>query len=76
MLDLIVMGWVEEVAQVVRSLPREFTLGEVYQHGSRLAAKFPGNDHVEAKIRQSLQVLRDDGMIEFLGRGKYRRRGG
>jgi hypothetical protein len=32
----------------------------------------PANRHVRDKIRQQLQVLRDLGLIEFLGRGGYR----
>jgi type II restriction enzyme len=33
----------------------------------------PENRHVRDKLRQQLQVLRDLGLIEFLGRGRYRR---
>jgi len=29
----------------------------------------PDNDHIRAKIRQQLQVLRDGGLIEFCGGG-------
>ena len=32
----------------------------------------PDNRHVLDKIRQQLQVLRDMGFVEFLGRGRYR----
>jgi Dam-replacing HTH domain len=38
----------------------------------RLAALYPGNNNVRPKIRQQLQVLRDRGWLEFLGRGRYR----
>jgi type II restriction enzyme len=34
----------------------------------------PANRHVRDKIRQQLQVLRDLGLIEFLGRGGYRQK--
>ena len=33
----------------------------------------PQNHNVEAKIRQQLQILRDLGFIEFLGKGQYRK---
>ncbi|WP_233255291.1 HNH endonuclease [Haloplanus rallus] len=39
----------------------------------RLASKFPENDHVRAKIRQTLQRLRDRGEVDFLDEnGAYR----
>jgi len=34
----------------------------------------PNNAHVRDKIRQQLQVLRDLGLLEFLGSGSYRLR--
>lgn len=47
----------------------EFT--EFAEH--RLAQKYPNNNHVEAKIRQQLQVLRDQGHLEFVDNdGTYR----
>jgi MoxR-like ATPase len=38
----------------------------------RLEEEFPENDHLEAGLRRTLQELRDDGEIEFLGDGSYR----
>ena len=35
--------------------------------------KHINNNHIEAKIRQQLQLLRDKGYIEFLERGHYRK---
>lgn len=35
---------------------------------------YPENQHIRAKIRQQMQVLRDEGFIEFLGNGEYRLR--
>jgi len=49
-------------------------LGDVFGFEDRLAEQYPGNDHVRAKIRQQLQVLRDEGLVEFLGGGAYRLR--
>lgn len=51
-----------------------FELAEVYDFEDRLANMYPENQHVRAKIRQQLQVLRDEGLIEFLGSGEYRLR--
>lgn len=51
-----------------------FELEDVYAFEDRLAEMYPDNQHVRAKIRQQLQVLRDEGFIEFLGSGEYRLR--
>jgi type II restriction enzyme len=51
---------------------KEFSLDEVYAFEEVLKAKHPANNNVRAKIRQQLQYLRDKGVIEFLGRGRYR----
>jgi len=37
-----------------------------------LVSSFSVNAHVRDKIRQQLQVLRDLGLLEFLGSGSYR----
>ncbi len=47
----------------------------MYRFEDRLSALYPGNNNVRPKIRQQLQVLRDRGWLEFLGRGRYRVRG-
>jgi type II restriction enzyme len=62
-----------DVLQVVQSLgKREFTLADVYAHTHDLAKLHPKNAHIPDKIRQQLQVLRDLGLMEFLGSGSYR----
>ena len=71
-------GWGADVLLCARTLIREtssleFTLQEFYQRFTReFQLRYPDNQHVEAKIRQQLQVLRDGGILTFLGRGKYR----
>ncbi len=50
----------------------EFTLQDVYAFAAHLQKLHPANRHVLDKIRQQLQVLRDLGLVEFLGRGRYR----
>ncbi len=66
-------GWTLNVLQVVQSLGKmEFTLADVYAHTHDLAKLHPNNAHVRDKIRQQLQVLRDLGLLEFLGSGSYR----
>jgi type II restriction enzyme len=66
-------GWLVEVMKCVELIgARAFTLDDVYAYESRLAALYPANRNVRPKIRQQLQVLRDNGYLEFIGRGRYR----
>ncbi len=66
-------GWLIEVMKCVELIGRrDFTLDDVYAHEDRLNRLYPGNRHVRPKIRQQLQVLRDQGYLDFLGRGSYR----
>ncbi len=51
----------------------EFLLEDAYAFEGHLQAKHPSNNNVRAKIRQQLQSLRDKDVIQFLGRGRYRR---
>lgn len=64
-------GWLADILQCVERLDKEFTLDQVYRFVPELAIKHPENNNIEAKIRQQLQFLRDKGIIEFKGRGKY-----
>ncbi len=66
-------GWTLDVLQVVQSLGKmEFTLADVYAHAGSLAKLHPNNRHIRDKIRQQLQVLRDLGLLTFLGAASYR----
>lgn len=67
------MSWKEGVSEIVAALPRTFTLAEVLARRDVLARQFPNNRFVDAKIRQTLQVLRDRGTLRFLGAGRYER---
>ncbi len=52
---------------------REFSLQDFYKRfESRLSTFHPENRNVQAKIRQQLQVLRDNNVLQFLGSGRYR----
>ncbi len=68
-------GWLIEVMKCVERIGRvAFTLEDVYGFEDRLKAIYPGNQNVRPKIRQQLQVLRDQGYLDFLGCGRYRLR--
>ncbi len=66
--------WVLEVLSCIEQIESDyFTLDEVYKFEEKLKLKYPNNNFIKDKIRQQLQVLRDKGYIEFVGRGKYRK---
>lgn len=66
-------GWTLDVLNVIRSLnKKEFSLADVYAHEDELAKLHPDNRHIRDKIRQQLQILRDLGLLQFLGDGSYR----
>lgn len=67
-------GWLLDILFCVNSINSiDFTLQDMYKFTATLKSKHRCNNNIEAKIRQQLQILRDKGFIEFLGRGKYRK---
>ncbi len=71
--DLSAKGWLLNVMQCIERIGKtEFSLDEVYAFENELKAAYPDNHHIKAKIRQRMQVLRDNGYLEFLGRGIYK----
>jgi type II restriction enzyme len=48
-------------------------LADVLKYRDRFERHFPNNRFVDAKIRQSLQVLRDQGLLRFVRPGQYER---
>jgi type II restriction enzyme len=68
-------GWTLDVLKVVRAIGRkEFSLTDIYASEDSLGQLHARNRHLRDKIRQQLQVLRDIGLLEFLGQGHYRTR--
>ncbi|MDO4641126.1 MAG: DpnI domain-containing protein [Neisseria sp.] len=66
-------GWLLAIMKYVEKLPETFNLNQIYQFEAELAVQFPKNKHIKDKIRQQLQVLRDQNVIEFSARGQYRK---
>jgi type II restriction enzyme len=70
-------GWGADVLYCVRRHQREtgaseFTLRAFYSRFDlELANRHPANQHIRDKIRQQLQVLREGGVLRFLGGGRY-----
>ncbi|MBR3019506.1 MAG: restriction endonuclease [Clostridia bacterium] len=67
-------GWFFDVLHCVNGIKdNEFTLSQVYRFEEILEVKYKNNHNIRAKIRQQLQFLRNKGIIEFLGNGKYKK---
>lgn len=67
-------AWILDIMNCVDLIQKEtFTLDDVYKFEKELQSKYPTNNFIKDKIRQQLQVLRDKGIIEFLGRGVYKK---
>lgn len=67
-------GWKLEVFKCANSIPKQiFSLNEINKFENYFKEIYPTNQHITDKIRQQLQYLRDLGLLEFLGGGKYKK---
>jgi len=68
-------GWLLDTLNCVEKIGKShFTLDELYKFEPYLRQIHPENNNIKPKLRQQLQFLRDKDVIEFLGRGNYRRK--
>lgn len=73
--DIESRGWIVDIMNVLTQIRKQvFNLKDVYAYVPYLKNLHPNNNNVEAKIRQQLQILRDNKIIEFLGNGVYKKR--
>jgi hypothetical protein len=68
--------WKQAVADLALQAANEratpfFSIDDLYLKIDLLEERFPQNRHVKEKIRQTLQRLRDDGLLLFYGGGAY-----
>jgi Dam-replacing family/Dam-replacing HTH domain len=68
-----ILTWKDLMHEVVSGLPRDFALADVLAKRELFQRHFPNNRFIDAKVRQSLQVLRDQGVLRFVRPGRYRR---
>jgi type II restriction enzyme len=59
------------VATGTVAVPAEFKNADVYAFERELEKLHPGNRHIRDKIRQQLQVLRDQGFLVHAGRNRW-----
>ena len=73
MRDMASKGWLLSVMRCIEQVGKpEFSPADIYRFKDELRRKHPANQHVEEKIRQKLQVLRDKGFLHSAGKGVYR----
>ncbi|VAV85030.1 hypothetical protein MNBD_DELTA01-397 [hydrothermal vent metagenome] len=66
-------GWTLEILKIVIELgKKDFSLREIYAYESYLKELYPSNNTIQAQIRKQLQILRDEGILEFHEQGHYR----
>lgn len=67
-------SWLMDILTCINQIPKDiFSLDEIYFFEKFLSQKHPQNRFIKAKIRQQLQILRDNGFLLFLGKGKYKK---
>lgn len=68
-------GWLLDVLNCVNRIKGDvFMLSDIYCFEAELQHRHLQNNNIRPKIRQQLQILRDKGMVEFIGRGVYQKR--
>jgi type II restriction enzyme len=66
-------GWLLSVMKCIEKIQQPtFTLEEMYSFENELRMTYPSNRHIKEKLRQQLQILRDKGYLDFIGKGAYR----
>lgn len=71
--DLRAKEWLLDIINCIEKIGKTtFTISELYRFEGDLRLIYPSNQHIRAKMRQKLQVLRDTDYLEFLGKGVYR----
>jgi len=66
-------GWLLDILTCIDKINKKhFQLSDIYQFENDLKLKHPENNNIQAKIRQQLQILRDQDYLKFESRGKYK----
>ena len=71
--EIAAKGWLLDIMQSIEKLGKhKFTLDDIYAFENELSKLHPENKHVKDKIRQQLQILRNNNYLDFTARGHYR----
>ncbi len=72
--DLNTRGWISDILSLISYIKSDvFRLEDIYKYADFLKNLHPQNNNIQAKIRQQLQILRDHKIIDFIGRGVYKK---
>ncbi|OGF19176.1 hypothetical protein A3G56_01155 [Candidatus Falkowbacteria bacterium RIFCSPLOWO2_12_FULL_45_10] len=67
-------SWKKDVFECLLLIKNDvFTAHDIYSFNEHLQKLYPNNKHINDKIRQQLQYLRDIGLIEFVKKGVYKK---
>jgi glutathione S-transferase len=70
-------SWDSELKKLVEQnwkVGQTFTLADIYLFEAHFKRLYPSNSHILDKLRQTMQHLRDAGIVEFVDdMGTYRR---
>jgi hypothetical protein len=67
-------GWKLDVYKCLDTIEKQtFSLSDIYAFEPYFTQLHPNNNNINDKVRQTLQILRDFGLIEFLGFGNYKK---
>lgn len=65
-------GWKLLILSIIDNLPENiFSLNDLYEHVNELKIIYPDNKNITAKIREMLQLLRNEGYVNFLDSKGY-----
>jgi type II restriction enzyme len=71
--DISERRWLLDIMHCIEAIgKREFILDDIYKFEDELSLLHPDNKHIKEKIRQQLQILRDNGYLDFVSRSYYR----
>jgi phosphatidylserine/phosphatidylglycerophosphate/cardiolipin synthase-like enzyme len=66
--------WQKDILSIIECFQNEvFELHDLYKFIPELSKDHPNNNHIDAKIRQTLQQLRDKGLVKFVEPGVYKK---
>lgn len=60
--------WTSDILKIVQELDSKFKLEDIYKYTNYFKELHPDNNNIPAKIRQQLQILRDNKIITFAKR--------
>ncbi|MBR5647896.1 restriction endonuclease [Candidatus Saccharibacteria bacterium] len=66
-------NWKLEILSLIDSVPETvFSASDLYEYIPALEEKHPDNHNIDAKIRETLQQLRDEGYVKFLDKEGFK----